>query len=546
MWTAWMGRIRVGFAAVVVASCVAKVGSGQGLPGTEGGLGQQIAALVSDPAVARAHWGVMVAGMDGTPIFSLNEGQFFQPASNTKLFTTAAALALLGPERRFTSRIEGPPGNQGESTLRGDLVLYGSGDANLSGRAVPYVDPAERPKGESAGPDPLRYLEQMADGVAGTGVKRVTGDVVGDDTLFPWEPYGVDWAIDDAVWGYGAPVSALSINDNQIRVTVTPGPRAGDAATVALDPAVAYYTVDASGLTTGAAHSGSHVGMARAMGSKVLRVYGVMAVDAGSDVEEVAIEDPAEYAAVALKGMLEERGIVVTGTARAQHRMPMGTVGFQKEAGEALPSLPKTAVGAVSKLLTGQTTCFDACPMSVEHTSPTLAEDVGVTNKLSLNLHAELLLHQLGRTFGNDGSAAQGARVVRQFLVDAGVDPQDFVFYDGSGMSGHDLVTPRAVARLLEYAAGQPWFGVYKASLPVGGVDGSLINRFAGAPLDLLKGRVFAKTGTLGEARALSGYLECASGRMVVFSIMVTDHAPGTSGDRAAMDKIVAAVAAAE
>ncbi len=113
-------------------------------------------------------------------------------------------------------------------------------------------------------------------------------------------------------------------------------------------------------------------------------------------------------------------------------------------------------------------------------------------------------------------------------------------------MSGHDLVTPRAVARLLEYAAGQPWFAVYKASLPVGGVDGSLVNRFAEAPLNGLKGRVFAKTGTLGEARALSGYLECASGRTVVFSIMVTDHAPGSGADRTAMDRIVAAVAAAE
>jgi D-alanyl-D-alanine carboxypeptidase/D-alanyl-D-alanine-endopeptidase (penicillin-binding protein 4) len=135
---------------------------------------------------------------------------------------------------------------------------------------------------------------------------------------------------------------------------------------------------------------------------------------------------------------------------------------------------------------------------------------------------------------------------VRQFLLRAGVDPDDFVFYDGSGLSGHDLVTPRAVVRLLQYAAGQPWFAVYKASLPVGGVDGSLEHRFADAALPSLKGHVFAKTGTLGEARALSGYLECASGRTVVFSIMVTDHAPGTGVDKAAMDKIVAAVAAAE
>src|ERR1700722_13216436 len=146
MWTVWMGRIRVGFVAVVVAGCVANGGSGQALPAAQGGgLGEQIASLVSDPAVARAHWGVMVAGMDGTPLYALNEGQFFQPASTAKLFTTAAALALLGPERRFTSWIEGPPGSHGASTLKGDLVLHGSGDANLSGRTVPFVEPSERP-----------------------------------------------------------------------------------------------------------------------------------------------------------------------------------------------------------------------------------------------------------------------------------------------------------------------------------------------------------------------------------------------------------------
>src|SRR5439155_4213452 len=128
---------------------------------------------------------------------------------------------------------------------------------NLSGREIPYVAPALRPKPEpGAAPlpevNPLRYLEAMADQVAATGLKVVNGDVVGDDTLFPWEPYAQNWSIDDTVWGYGAPVSALTVNDNQLKVTVTPGAAAGVPATVVVDPAVAYYTVDVSGLTTGA------------------------------------------------------------------------------------------------------------------------------------------------------------------------------------------------------------------------------------------------------------------------------------------------------
>jgi D-alanyl-D-alanine carboxypeptidase/D-alanyl-D-alanine-endopeptidase (penicillin-binding protein 4) len=179
-----------------------------------------------------------------------------------------------------------------------------------------------------------------------------------------------------------------------------------------------------------------------------------------------------------------------------------------------------------------------------------LQDDVIVTNKVSQNLHAELFLHDLGRKAAcGDGSTVAGARQVRAFLVGkAGLDKDDFIFYDGSGLSGHDLVTPRATAKLLQYAAmdpktgaPQPWFAAWKKSLPVGGVDGSLEGRFAKE----MKGKVSAKTGTLGEVRALSGYLDCASGKTVVFSIMVGNHAPGSTADREVMDKVVAAIAAA-
>jgi D-alanyl-D-alanine carboxypeptidase/D-alanyl-D-alanine-endopeptidase (penicillin-binding protein 4) len=388
----------------------------------------------------------------------------------------------------------------------------------------------------------------MADQAAKTGLKVVNGDVVGDDTLFPWEPYAEDWSIDDTVWGYGAPVSALSINDNQLKVTVTPGAAPGVPATVAVDPAVAYYTVDVSGLVTGAAKSGSHVQMERALGSKVLRVYGSIGLDALPDEEEVAIHDPAEYAAMALKGMLEARGIVVTGVARARHRVFIAGDSFMKESHEPLRPEAKemtrsSQIVPPDKPTLAQSSAQSDSATLAKHISGSLSEDTVITNKVSQNLHAELFLHQLGALRGRDGSTAQGARVVRAFLAtQAGVDPDDFVFFDGSGLSGHDLVAPRATARLLLYATGQPWFADWKKSLPVGGEDGSLIERFGKAPL---KDHVFAKTGTLGEARALSGYLEGASGRTVIFSIMVGNHTPRSNVDREAMDKIVAAIVAA-
>jgi D-alanyl-D-alanine carboxypeptidase/D-alanyl-D-alanine-endopeptidase (penicillin-binding protein 4) len=513
-------------------------------------LEREIGALLADPVVARDHWGIAVTAMDGAPIYSLNEGQLFQPASNAKLYTTAAAMALLGPGTTFETRIVAKGVFGGTETLTGDLVLVGAGDANLSGREIPYVAPALRPKVEKGAPplpevNPLRYLEAMTDQVAATGLKVVNGDVVGDDTLFPWEPYAQDWSIDDTVWGYGAPVSALTINDNQIKVTVTPAAIAGQPATVAVDPAVpSYYTLDIS-VATGEQKSGSHVQMERALGSKVLRVYGSIAVDAHPDEEEVAIHDPAEYAAVALKGMLEARGIVVTGRARAAHKEYLNPDGFitRMSAAGQEHEFVKTGLSSGVCLVSPPPVAGTEYRTLASRRSPLLAEDVTVTNKVSQNLHAELLLHDLGkRMVCGDGSTIAGARLVRAFLENAGIDKDDFVFFDGSGLSGHDLVAPRATTRLLQYASTQPWFADWKKSLPVGGEDGSLTERFGKAPL---KDHVFAKTGTLGEARALSGYLEGTSGKTVIFSIMVGNHMPQTTKDREAMDKIVAAIAAA-
>jgi D-alanyl-D-alanine carboxypeptidase/D-alanyl-D-alanine-endopeptidase (penicillin-binding protein 4) len=525
---------------------VAAMKAGRSGPCTK--LARTIAGLVEGPDVVRDHWGIAVTAMDGAPIYLLNEGQLFQPASNTKLYTTAAAMALLGSATKFETRILARGVMEGTTALKGDVVLVGAGDANLSGRAIPYVAPAATPKPAPGAPplpevNPLRYLEAMADQVATTGLKVVNGDVVGDDTLFPWEPYPQDWSIDDTVWGYGAPVSALTINDNQIKVTVTPAAVAGQPAAVVVDPAVpSYYKLDVS-VTTGAVKSGSHVQMERALGSKVLRVYGSIGVDAQPDEEEVAIHDPAEYAAVALKGMLEARGIVVTGKARATHRISNDAEGFLE--GMKKPGQEQAVVNGG---LEGGSCLVSPPPVEgsdrtlATHLSSPLLEDVVVTNKVSQNLHAELWLHHLGRrTYCGKGSTVEGARLVRAYLEHAGIDKDDFVFFDGSGLSGHDLVTPRATARLLQYASTQPWFADWKKSLPVGGEDGSLAERFGKAPL---KEHVFAKTGTLGEARALSGYVECASGKTVIFSIMVGNHLPQTTKDRETMDEIVAAIAA--
>jgi D-alanyl-D-alanine carboxypeptidase/D-alanyl-D-alanine-endopeptidase (penicillin-binding protein 4) len=168
-----------------------------------------------------------------------------------------------------------------------------------------------------------------------------------------------------------------------------------------------------------------------------------------------------------------------------------------------------------------------------------VAEDIVVTNKLSQNLHAELLLRLLGKVHGLDGGLAEGTRVVRQFLVGAGVDDNDFFFYDGCGMSMDDRIAPRALTKLLAYASRQSWGAAWRDSLPISGVDGTLSGRFKNSPL---KGRVFAKTGTLNESNTLSGYVNTASGKTLTFSVMVNGHRPGSDAETRAIDRIVEAI----
>ena len=538
--------------AILLSACVA-LGQTSRRPATRSQthveaqpLQQQIEAITREPALARAHWGVHVTKLDGTPLVTLNEGQLFQPASNAKLFTTAAAMALLPMDERLKTQVIGS-GYYKEGGFEGDLVLRGAGDANLSGRAVPYR--RANPNELKAPRDELRYIGELAGQIKAAGILRVQGDVVGDDSLFPWDPYPADWSIDDAPWYYGAPISGLMVADDSLTLTIHPATAAGEgdggAPLASFDPPLPYYTVDMQA-RTGVRGSETALDIQRQIGSKTIHVFGHIAAEAKPYVQSISMDDPAEYAAMALKAALEQRGIAVSGTARAKHAARSET-SFVRTSTEPMTSLvPSSARGVLlHAALASCSDCSEGWDSRVlaTHESPPLYEDIVVTNKVSQNQHAELLLRQIGIFFG-PATAAQGARVVRSFLTtEVGIDGDDFLFFDGSGLSGHDLVTPRAITQLLRYAAGQPWGERWKASLPVAGEDGALRARFPDAPL---KDHLFAKTGTLSEARALSGYLLCASGQTVVFSILVNAHTPRTNDDEKAMDRMVAATAAAE
>jgi D-alanyl-D-alanine carboxypeptidase/D-alanyl-D-alanine-endopeptidase (penicillin-binding protein 4) len=502
-------------------------------------LAQQIAALMAQPAVARAHWGIVVTTLDGKPIYALNEAQLFQPASNAKLFTTAAAMALLGADHTFQTVVAITTTIK-RGVLRGNLFLVGGGDANFGAQDVPYVRPADRPKTPPQPQTGIPDIDNLADQIVAKGIRRIEGNILGDDSVYEWHPYPQGWSWDDLVWGYGAPVSALTIHDNAMHIDVAPG-------SSAVIPDFPYYTISNHvGITSAPTRDCDAIRFSRSPGSKELTLEGTLPDKAQPCPETIAIDDPAEYAAISLKAALEKRGVKIEGSAKAWHNDPESG-GRSPVSIDALPAThaaPKSGIeGCLEVVNDGPNV-----NVIVQHNSPPLMADVTFTNKVSQNLHAEVLLRNIAQ-LDCDHSGAY-PKAVSQFLINEGIDKDDFVFYDGSGLSGYDLVTPRAVAKLLSFAAHdpksgapQPWFAEWKASLPVGGVDGTLADRFTTAPL---KGHVFAKTGTHSEGRALSGYLECASGQTVIFSILVDHQLPGDDADRDAMDKIVAAIAAAE
>jgi len=486
-----------------------------GVPTTDEKEGDATAPSSSDAELARlinqaldtsdltsARWGVCVVSLrDGRILYARNANRLFTPASNMKIYTTAVALDQLGADYRWRTSVYAAAPAEADGTLSGDLTIYGRGAPDLTSRSSKEA-PAS--------------LTQLADALYQRGVRQVRGNVVGDESYFRGEPWGDGWQWNDLQWYFGAEPSALSIDDNEVDVEIKPPTDANQppVARLSSEQADLKLTSDIATVKPGAQLT---VGIHRGLSDNKFHVWGEFPVGSRGFGARLSIHDPARLAANLLIAALKARGITVAGEARTRDfRTPQSQRFNPSQATELAYVLSKP-----------------------------LAEIVRATNKESINLSAELILRTLGRERGGlapdadphqtheRGDDEAGLAVIRLWLGRVGIETKNLALHDGSGLSRLDLVTPETTVKLLQATTKTATATIFRNSLPVAGVDGTLRGR-----LRLYKDRVSAKTGSLTYDNSLSGYLTTSEGADLAFSIMCNDQT-GRGGSIQLIDKIV-------
>jgi N-acyl-D-amino-acid deacylase len=467
-------------------------------------LAERIRQVTSRPEFEHATFGIEFYSLDKQkPVFTLNPEELFTPASTTKLLTEGTALALLGADYRFHTRVYRTGPLESDGTLRGDLVLVASGDPNLSGRIQPDGTLAFENEDHCYGGsydtravpgDPLAVLRELAHQVAGRGVKRIDGRVLVDATLFPEG---------EAELGTGAIVSPIVVNDNVIDVTIAPGAAAGAPVKLQVSPATAYAQF-INQATTGAPDSKPDIKFASdtasAEGKRTVTITGTVALGKPSILFSYDVPQPTRFAEIAFAQTLAEEGIGLTS----------GSV-------TARPDFKKMA-GA-----------YTAENLLAEHVSPTLSQEIKVTLKVSQNLHASLIPFLLGAVLAHDTKdpAAAGFDREHQWLESSGLDLTQASQGDGAGGSEAAFFTPDFMVHYLAMMARRPDFSSFFKALPILGRDGTLWNI---QTTSSAAGQVFAKTGTytaedplnhnlMVTGKGLAGYFTTSSGEHMAFAV---------------------------
>lgn len=452
-------------------------------PVPRGPLGQRIAAFLSAPRFAGAEWGIDVVEADsGRVLYSHQSQKLFVPASNAKLYTAALALDVLGPDARFRTSLYASTQPGAAGILAGDLILHGGGDPSLGDSAVAA--------------DNAYWIEQFANTVAASGIRRVTGSIVADDTLFAGPAFSSSWEVGDLGASYAPRVSALTSDGNLMLVEVNRDQ--GHCCRVAVEPQSA---VDVVNLTHDPRGDDPGLLLHRPAGSFRLFVGGSLPESSPGRRFTVPVPDPALLAAKRLRAALLARGVQVDDPARARHWPMPG-------------------------MLSGDET------MVAQTVSPPLRDLIVHMLKHSDNLYAQTLLLDVGVATARQGQCRDRERTpgttegwaqcaMRALLGRIGIDHDQAYLAEGSGLSRHDLVAPAATTSLLMWVRRQQFAGDFLFALPVAGEDGTLAWRLANGPASH---QLRAKTGTLSHVSALSGYVANAAGEQLVFAIYLNRY----------------------
>src|SRR5882672_5902445 len=483
------------------------------VPATIAELQARIQEVVRQPALEHGFFAVKIVSLDtGQLIYEQSSNKFVRPASNMKLYTVAAALDRLTPDYHFMTSVYAKK-KPDKGTVKSDLIVYGRGDPSFAARFN--------------NGDYFKGIDALAGRIVAAGVKRVKGDLVGDESYFNGAPLGSGWEWEDLQRGYGAQVSALTINDNAIDLTVKPGEQVGAAAVITSGPPATFMTI-ANRATTGPRGSKSDLQLYRGLGGNTLEVSGSLPLGDSGFIGSVAIPDPALAFATMLRDALVKRGVKIDGRVR--------TI----DARSAASIVPNPLMAQT------QTTNVPPQPLPVEIASlqsPPFSLIAAHTLKPSQNLYTEIILRTLGKLTSVGASQTNeeaGLIVVRNFLRQAGASESDLALNDGSGLSRNDMITANATVQLLTFMSKHKYFTQFRDALPIAGVDGTLRTRLRGTPAE---NNLRAKTGSLSSVASLSGYVTTAAGGHLVFSMMLNNYPDASALRRDSIDAIAVLLA---
>ena len=461
----------------------------------------------------------LVCSLDrGDTLLAIDPSRRMIPGSNAKLFTTGSFLRRYGPSYRrdtvLLARGKASLGDHGKKVrFKGDLVLRGSGMPDV----YQILAPGSR-----------GLLDSLAFLLKAQGLEKFEGTLWVDGSLFAPEPYGPGWAIDDLQYWYGAPVNAVMANGNGATLSVT---GTDHGAAIVFDPPETPLRVEST-VTIGDSGVAPRLDVARAPGSHVLQVTGT--VPRGSMLrKQVSVPDPDSAAAVVFLGAMRRAGIAVKADARVLP--PLGSTGKEEAKGIG-PLYAADGGRSTARTTSWKDVKRDRAASVLALASPPTGDILGDVNAISMNAEAEALLRLLDPA-PSGKTRAGGLSQVMGWAARSGVDTLDLSLVDGSGLSPMDLVTPRAVVTWLTAMDRDSTVGtVFRGGLAKPGGLGTLHGRLGGLESGAL---VNAKSGTLSNVSALSGYLTTAAGEHLVFSILSNGSRGSVTASKEAEDRLL-------